>query len=162
MIAAYPDAEVKCNQWGAILQVKDYRLGIQIDWWYDFYSGLESVGRAISYPGESPPPPEPVTRVTDISMTSSRIKGKRTVTAFVAVDDEYWNAAVGATVLVDWTFPNGRAQRLWADTPSSGMARFEVRDGKSGTHTLVVVDVVFFEHRFDSERSVLTSSIKVK
>ena len=42
------------------------------------------------------------------------------------------------------------------------MARFELRDVKSGTHSLEVVDVVYLEHPLDREGSVLTSSIKVK
>ena len=109
-----------------------------------------------------PPPPEPVTRVTSISMWANKLKGKRTVWAYVWVDDEYWDDAAGATVFVDWTFPNGKTQRLEADTSSSGVARWEMPNGKTGTHTLEVVDVVFGEHRFDRENSTLTYSIKVK
>ena len=95
-------------------------------------------------------------------MTANKLKGKRTVTVFAWVDDEDWEDAVGATVVVDWTFPDGSTQRLQADTATSGMARFWVRNGKPGTRTLEVVDVVFGEHRFDRELSTLNSSIKVK
>ncbi|NIV40602.1 MAG: hypothetical protein GWN58_67760 [Anaerolineae bacterium] len=78
------------------------------------------------------------------------------------VDDEYWNDAVGATVIVDWTYPNGSTQQLQAVTSDSGVASFEVRNVKSGTHSLEVVDVVYLEHPFDREFGVLTSSIRVK
>jgi hypothetical protein len=37
-----------------------------------------------------------------------------------------------------------------------------VRNAKSGTHNLAVVDVEHLEHPFDREYGVLTSSIKVK
>jgi hypothetical protein len=165
VLAVYPNAVITYGLFGAMTQARDYELGITIEWVYHFYSGFLGVRMAISAPSEPPeppPPPEPVTRVTNVSMWANKIKGKRTVWAYVWVDDEYWHDAVGATVVVDWTFPNGSTQRLEADTSDSGMARFEMRNVKSGTHTLDVVDVEYFEHRFDRERSVLTSSIKVK
>jgi len=109
-----------------------------------------------------PPPPEPVTRVTNINLYANKIKGKRTITASVWVDDEYWNDAIGATVVVDWIYPDGSTQRLQAETASSGLARFEMLNVKSGTHSLEVVDVIFLEHRFDKQLSTLTASIKVK
>jgi hypothetical protein len=156
---------ISYGMFGAMTRARDYELGIIIEWHYHFYVGFLGASMTItapSEPPEPPPPPEPVTRVTNISMMANKIKGKRTVTAFAWVDDEYWDDAVGATVVVDWTFPNGSTQRLQQDTSSSGTARFEVRNVKSGTHTLEVVDVVFGEHRFDRELSTLTSSIQVK
>jgi hypothetical protein len=96
-------------------------------------------------------------------MYANKLKGKRTVWAYVWVDDENWDDAVGATVIVDWTYPNGSTERLEAVTSEdAGMARFEMSNVKSGTHSLEVVDVVYLEHPFDRERSTLTSSIKVK
>jgi hypothetical protein len=71
VIAAYPNALVNYDRWGHILQVKDYELGIQVDWCHDFYSPLKSVGMAIFYPSQPPPPPEPITRVTDIYLVPS-------------------------------------------------------------------------------------------
>jgi hypothetical protein len=117
---------------------------------------------APSDPPEPPPPPDPVTRVTNISLYDNKIKGKRTVWASVWVDDEYWEDAVGATVVVDWTYPNGSTQRFQYVTSDSGVASFEMRNVKSGTHSLEVVDVVYLEHPFDRELSTLTSSINVK
>lgn len=163
VVAAYPNAQVTYTSWGSILEVKDYELGIQVNWWYHFYSGTVSIGMAISAPSEPPPPPEPVTRVTSISMTANKIKGKRTVTAFVAVDDERWQDAAGATVVATWSLPDGTELGLEAVTSSSGQARFEVRNAKPGTHSLTVKDVLLPEHRFDRDSSsVLSRSLDVK
>jgi len=165
VLKVYPNAVITYNTFGAMTRARDYGLGITIEWVYDFYAGFLGVRMAISAPSdppEPPPPPDPVTRVTSISMWANKIKGKRIVWAYVWVDDEYWNDAVGATVIVDWTYPNGSTQRLQAVTSDSGVASFEVRNVKSGTHSLEVVDVEFGEHPFDREFGVLTSSIKVK
>jgi hypothetical protein len=166
VLAVYPNAVISYGLFGAMTQARDYELGITIEWVYHFYSGFLGVRMAISAPSEPPeppPPPEPVTRVTNINLYANKIKGKRTVWASVWVDDEYWDNAVGATVVVDWTFPDGSTQRLEAVTSEdAGMARFEISNVKSGTHSLEVVDVVFGEHRFDREYGVLTASIHVK
>jgi hypothetical protein len=119
----------------------------------------------ISAPRETPPPPQPpdpVTRVTSINLYANKIKGKRTVWASVWVDDEYWDNAVGATVIVDWTYPNDTTERLQAVTSSSGLAQFEMRNVKPGTYTLEVVDVIYLEHPFDRDYGTLTASIDVK
>ena len=165
VLAVYPDAVITYGLFGAMTKARDYGLGITIEWIYHFYSGFLGARMAISAPSEPPeppPPPDPVTRVTSISTWANKTKGKRTVWAYVWVDDEYWQDAVGATVIVDWTYPDGSTQRLQADTSSSGMASFEMHNVKTGTHTLEVVDVTYLEHPFDRERSMLTSSIKIK
>jgi hypothetical protein len=165
VLAVYPNAVISHGLFGAMTQARDYGLGITIEWVYHFYSGFLGVRMAISAPSdppEPPPPPEPVTRVTTVSMWANKIKGERTVWGYVWVDDEYWDDAVGATVLVDWTFPNGSTQRLQAVTEDSGVARFELQNVKRGTHSLEVVDVVYLEHPFDREFGALTSSIEVK
>jgi hypothetical protein len=167
VLDAYPNAEVTYWYDGSFVrQVRDWELGISVDRFWDFYCGCVYATISIFIPQEQPPPPpppEPVTRITNISMWDNKIKGKRTVWAYVWVDDEYWQDAVGATVIVDWTYPDGSTERLQAVTSEdAGMARFELRNVRSGTHTINVVDVVYLEHRFDREMSVLTSSIWVR
>jgi hypothetical protein len=165
VLAVYPDAVISYGLFDAMTRATDYEQGITIEWVYHFYSGFLGARMAIfepTEPPEPPPPPDPITRVTSISMYANKIKGNRTVWGYVWVDDEYWANAVGATVIVDWTFPNGSTQQLQAVTSDSGVASFEVRNVKSGTHRLEVVDVVFGEHPFDREYGTLTSSIKVK
>jgi hypothetical protein len=166
VLAVYPNAVITYGWFDAMTQARDYELGITIEWVYHFYSGFLGVRMAISAPSEPPeppPPPEPVTRVTNVNLYANKIKGKRTVWASVWVDDEYWDNAVGATVVVDWTFPDGSTERLEAVTlEDAGMARFEMSNVKSGTDSLDVVDVVFGGHRFDREYGLLTASIHVK
>lgn len=166
VLAVYPNAVITYGLFGAMTRATDYELGITIEWVYHFYSGFLGVRMGISAPSEPPPPPpprEPFTFVTNISMYANKIKGTRTIWAYVWVDDEYWDDAVGATVVVDWTYPDGSTERLQAVTSEdSGMASFEMRNVKTGTHTLEVVDVIYLQHPFDTERSMLTSSIKVK
>jgi hypothetical protein len=166
VLAVYPNAVITYGLFGAMTQARDYELGITIEWVYHFYSGFLGVRMAISAPSEPPPPPpprDPFTYVTNITMYANKLKGKRTVWAYVWVNDEYWDDVVGATVIVDWTFPNGSTERLEAVTSEdAGMARFEMSNVKSGTHSLEVVDVVYLEHPLDRERSTLTSSIQVK
>ena len=165
VLAVYPNAEITYGLFGAMTQARDYALGLTIEWVYHFYSGFLGVRMTISAPSEPPPPPqppEPVTRVTNINLYANKFKGKRTVTASVWVDDEYWENAVGANVIANWTHPDGSTERLQAVTNESGLARFEMNNVKSGTYTLDVVDVEYGEHRFDRELSTLTSSINVK
>jgi len=59
VIAAYPNAVVTYTSWGSISQVRDYVLGIQVNWDFSFYTESVSVSMAISYPSDPPPPPEP-------------------------------------------------------------------------------------------------------
>jgi hypothetical protein len=165
VLAVYPNAVITYGLFDAMTRARDYELGIMIEWHYSIYTGTFGVSMTILPPTETPPPPpppEPVTRVSNISLYANKIKGKRTVWGSVWVDDEYWDNAVGATVVIDWTYPDGSTQRLQADTDSSGLAQFTMRNVKSGTYTLDVVDVIYLEHRFDRELSKLTSSIDVK
>jgi len=165
VLSVYPNAVISYGLFDAMTQARDYELGITIEWLYSIYSGTFGVIMTISPPTETPPPPlppEPVTRVTNISLYANKVKGKRTVWAEVWVDDEYWDDVIGATVVVDWIYPDGSKQRLQVDTSSSGRASFEMRNVKTGTHNIEVVDVVYLEHRFDKELSKLTASIEVK
>ena len=162
--AIYPNAVISYGLFDAMTQARDYERGITIEWLYSIYSGSFGVIMTISPPTETPPPPpppEPVTRVTNISLYANKIKGKRTVWAEVWVDDEYWDNVVGATVVIDWTYPDGSKQQLQAVTSNSGLATFEIRNLKTGTYTLEIIHVIYLEHRFDRELSILTSSVEV-
>jgi hypothetical protein len=166
VLAVYPDAVISYGLFGAMTRATVYELGISIEWVYHFYSGFLGARMAIfepREPPEPPPPPDPITRVTNVSMYAHKLKGKRTVWAYVWVNDEYHQDAVGATVILDWTYPNGSTERLSAvTTEDAGMARFEMRNVKTGTHSVKVVDVVYEESPLDRARSNLTASIKVK
>ncbi len=167
VIDAYPNANITYWYDGTFVRrVIDWELGISVDRFWEFYCGCAVATITIFNPQEPPPPPptpDPFTRVTDASMYANKLKGKRTVWAYVWVDDENWADVVGATVIVDWIHPNGNTERLQAfTTENAGVARFEMLNVKSGTHSIEVVDVVYLEHPFHRENSVLTSSIEVK
>jgi hypothetical protein len=167
VLAVYPNAVISyTGLFGSMSRARDYELGIMIEWQYSIYSGALGVSLTILPPAETPPPPpppEPVTRVTNLNLYANKIKGNRTLTASVWVDDEYWANLPGATVVAVWTYPNGSMQQVQAVTSSSGLASFELFKIKSGTYKFEVVDVIYPKHRFDRELSTtLTASIRVK
>lgn len=162
VIAAYPSGLVTYNMLGSILQVKDYELGIQVNWAYNFYSGTTSVSMAISAPSVPPPPREKLTQVDGIELTASKAKGQRNVIALVKVEDDRTLAASGATVLATWILPDGTVLDVEDITSSSGYTYFEIPATSRGTHTLVIQDVILADHRFDADNSVLSARIKVK
>jgi hypothetical protein len=162
VIAAYPNARVTYNQWGAIYSVIDYPQGIEVIWAPNFYQGTVHIRMAIFYPREAPPLPEKLTYVYTIDLTPTKVKGQRKIRAFVGVRNETQLAAKGATVFARWTFPDGSTQAAESTTSLSGYAYFEINDIPRGTYTLTVEDVVLEDHRFDSENSVLSESVKVK
>lgn len=160
--AAYPNAEVTRNQWGALIRIKDYSLGIEILRSPNFYSGTVSVTMAIFVPGSAPPAPEKLTRVADIELTSKKAKGQRQIRALVKVENEGTFAAAGATVLATWEFPDGSTQPVADITSGSGFAYFEILRAARGTYTLRIDEVELVEHRFDRDNSVLDANITVK
>ena len=162
VIAAYPNGLVTHNMFGSILQVKDYELGIQVNWAYNFYSGTTSVSMAISAPSVPPPPREKLTQVDGIELTASKAKGQRKVIALVKVEDDRTLAASEAAVFATWILPDGTVLEVEDLTSGSGYAYFEIRGASRGTHTLVIQDVILADHRFDAGNSVLSASIKVK
>ncbi len=162
VIAAYPNAQVTYNPWGSVLQVKDYQLGVGVNWSYDFYTGTTSVSMAISFPSTPPPPRETLTRVSGIELTSNKTKGQRQVTALVRVQDDRGLAASGATVSAAWSLPDGSILRVEDVASSAGYAYFEILDAGRGTYTLNIDDVVLAEHRFDAANSTLSATIAVK
>lgn len=163
VVAAYPDAVVTKNQFGAIIHVQDYEQGIEINWFYNIYNPNQvSVSMLIRPPGDPPPPREPSTRVTDIDLTATKNKGQRKVTALVRVQDDLDRSASGALVKVSWTLPDGSSQAAEDLTSSSGYAYFEIDNAARGSYTLRVDDVVLDGHTFDRDNSVLSTSTNVK
>jgi hypothetical protein len=160
--AAYPNAEVTRNQWGAIVRIKDYPLGIEIVRSPNFYIGTVSVTMAISVPGSAPPPVEKLTRVTDIELTARKAKGRRQIRALVKVENETTLAAAGATVRATWKYPDGSAQPVVDITSLSGYAYFEILWAGRGRYTLRIDDVVLDGHRFDAQNSQLEATVTVK
>ncbi len=162
VIAAYPNAQVIYNMFGAIIQVRDYEQGIQVNWDHNFYSGTFSVRMAISEPSTPPPPREKLVRVVNIDLSARKTKGQRIVTAFVQVQDDRTLAASGATVSATWVHPDGSTENVEAITSGAGYAYFEIQPAKRGVYTLMIRGVLLDEHRFDDANSVLQASVQVK
>jgi hypothetical protein len=162
VVAAYPDAQVTYNQFGNIYSVVDYPLGIEVIWVPDFYTGQIHVRMAIFYSMVAPPLPEKLTRVTDINLTTRKVRGKRQVQAYVKVQNEQNLAAREANVIASWTFPDGSTQFVEDATSNSGYAYFEIINVPRGTYALTVDDVVLEDHVFDRDNSVLSASVNVK
>lgn len=162
VISAYPNAVVTYNSFGAILEVRDYGLGIQVNWVYDIYTGQTTVNMGISAPANPPPPREMRTVVTAIDMHTSKYRGDRSVIAQVRVQDDLTFAAAGAQVFATWQLPDGSSLDVVGTTSSAGVATFQVERTSRGVYTIVIDDVVLADHMFDPEASVLQASIKVR
>lgn len=153
MIAAYPDAQVTTNQWGAVIGVEDAPRGISVDWFHDFYGGFTTVSMEIFFPREPAPPQELITRLVDIELMANKNKGQREIRALLPVRNEKELAAAGATVSATWVLPDGSSQPVEDVTSSSGYAYFELLGVPRGTYTLIVDDVVLDGYSFDRENS---------
>jgi hypothetical protein len=162
VIAAYPNGVITYNAFGSILEVKDYELGIQANWDYDFYTGTTTVSMAISAPSTPPPPREKLTRVASVELVSSKERGQRQVRALVRVEDDRTLAAPDAIVFATWGLPDGTALQVEDTTSSSGYAYFELLHASKGTYTLTVDDVHLAGHRFDRANSVLWGSVQAR
>jgi hypothetical protein len=158
VIAAYPEAQVTYNMFGAIYSVVDAQQGIEIIWSPDFYSGTTHVSMAIFASRPPAPQPEQQTRVENIDLTAAKNRGRREIRALVQVQNEQGLAAGGATVSVTWTYPDGTSQSVQDVTSSTGYAYFEL----TGRLVLTVDDVTLVDHVFDRTGSVLSASVKAK
>jgi len=161
VIAAYPNAEISYNSFGGLYSVIDYQQGIQVLWVTDFYTGRIYVYMSIMFPGDPPPPPDNLLRVTDIDMTTSKVKGKRQIQAFVRVENERGSSISGATVSAHWTFPDGSTQAVENATYNTGYAYFPLAGIPRGNYSLTVDNVELEDYTFDIDNSVLSAGIYV-
>lgn len=158
VIAAYPDAEVTYNQWGAIVRVEDVRQGIRINWEHDFYSGFTNVSITIFFPREPVPPPDMI-RVADIEMTVDR----HSVTARVLVLDYDDQLVEGAVVDATWTYPKVDGLQVNGATASDGYATFRIDEARRGTYYLSINDETLDGYVYDYIHSTtLGIALKLK
>lgn len=163
VIAAYPNAEVTYSEFGAVVKIEDYALGIRVEYAFHYLSGTQTVNMLIRFPSDPPPPPpDKETHVIFIDLAVSKVKGDRQVRAYVHVDDENGQPAPEANVLATWIYPDGTTQAMEDLTASTGVAYFEILDAPRGTLTLRIDDVVLDGYRFDRDNSVLSASTTVK
>jgi hypothetical protein len=112
------------------------------------------------------PAPTPTLTAQSVEWTTSKAKGRRTISAAVLVVDESGQPVSGATVWGTIVFPSGIANG--ADEPQvtdgSGLATFAVgtRKPPKGTYGLYVNNVTLEGYVFDSVGSVHYSEVEVK
>lgn len=163
VIAAYPNAVVTYSSvFGNIESIEDRSLGILVDYSFEYLSGTLSVNMVTRFPSDPAPVPEKETHVTNIDLTTTKVKGDRQVRALVRVEDEQGRSVSDATVMATWVFTDGSEQAVNDLTSSTGYANFEILDAPRGVLTLRVDDVVLDGYQFDRANSILSASTMVK
>jgi len=110
--------------------------------------------------------PAPALTAKSVEWSSSKVRGRRTISAAVLVVDGAGQPVSGATVWGTIVYPSGISST--ADEPQvtdgSGLAYFTVgtRKPPKGTYGLYVNDVTLDGYVFDSVGSVHYSEIKIK
>ena len=104
------------------------------------------------FPSDPAPVPEQETHVTNIDLTTAKVKGDRQVRTLVRVEDERGRSVADATVMATWVFTDGSAQAVNDLTSSTGHAYFEILDAPRGILTLRVDDVVLERGRIAPHR----------
>jgi hypothetical protein len=117
---------------------------------------------SIRYPGNPPPPPENLLRVTDIDLNASKVRGRRRIQAWVRVENEFGASMSGASVFASWTYPDGSTQSAEDATSRIGYAYFEIVGVPRGTYDLNIENVILEGYTFDSANSILNASVNVK
>ena len=110
-------------------------------------------------PTETPPP-----TCTFHCLRSTRIRlrtpSRRSVSGRVTVQDQNGAPIPSALVVGRWTQPNGTQREQMAWTRANGVALFDTQ-GRLGTYTLTVVNIVRSGYTFDPDHSLLSESITV-
>jgi probable HAF family extracellular repeat protein len=98
-------------------------------------------------------------RSTSVTLRATVERWNRgfTVRGAVRAADENGAAVAGAMVLARWTLPDGSRQDQVAWTDGSGMAVVSTQ-GRSGTYTLTVVNMLLSLFTFDPSHSVLSAT----
>jgi hypothetical protein len=158
-VDTYPNATLTYNDYGTVIRLTDYDLGISISWdaVYIFYS----VSMSIFTPYTPPPPPPPpdYVRVADIEMSYDR----RSVTAKVLVLDEQDQPVEGAAVLAWWVYPknNNNNTNMYVNgtTDGDGYATFRINKAPRGDYRITVNNVSIDGYEFDTNNSILVGVI---
>jgi hypothetical protein len=154
----YPNATLYYNEFGNLIRLTDYDLGISISWdaVYIFFSASMSIFE----PYTPAPPPDPdLIRVADIQLTYDR----RSVTANILVLDEQDQPVEGAVVGVFWVYPlnrnNNTSMFTDATTASDGYAAFRIDKARPGDYRITITYVTKEGFEFDTDGSILVGSL---
>jgi hypothetical protein len=153
-IDTYPNATLYYNEFGSLVRLTDYDLGISISWdaVYIFFSASMSIFE----PYTPAPPPDPdLIRVADIEFSYDR----RSVTAKVLVVDEQDQPIEGAVVGGYWVHPvnknNNTTLFIDGTTAEDGFATFRIDKARPGDYRLTISYVNKEGFEFDVDGSIL-------
>lgn len=134
----YPNATLFYNDFGNVVRLTDYDLGITITWdaVYIFFSASMAIFEPFEY---VPPTPPDLVHVHSIDMGYDRWS----VTANILIHDEDHTPVEGATVGVFWVYPvnknNNSSMFDSAVTGSDGVATFTIGDkARPGDYRITV------------------------
>jgi len=156
---AYPDGEVTESVF--VTTLKDWGNGIQVRWQSGYLNQNVLVNILIFTPSDPPPPPparEPAVRVSQLDLT---IVKRAVIGQARVLNDLNWKVR-GADVHATWTLPDGSTRAARGTTNSFGVVEFRLGKARRGTYTLTIDDVVFEDHTFDTDNSVLSRTIVKK
>ena len=155
----YPDAVLFYDDFGALVRLTDYDLGISISWdaVYIFFSASMSIVEPYPY---IPPEPPNYIRVSDIEMTADR----RSVTANVTVVDDQGVPVEGAGVSGFWVYPlnknNNSTLFFSGTTGADGIAAFKIGDkARPGEYRIRIENVTKEGYVFDRDNSILVMTL---
>jgi hypothetical protein len=160
VLAAYPDADVTYYQYSwypdYVFSVTDYMRGIRVERPWNIYGGNASIFMSIFEPGPPPDPPDPPDRirVTDVTLTGYKVKGKENIVGTIQLETSTGDSAEGATISAYWSLPNGSKVQKQGTADSNGQITFTLTNvTKKGTHYLFVTDVVLEGFMYDKYNS---------
>jgi hypothetical protein len=151
---SYPNAILYYDDFGSLIRMTDYELGISISWEavYIFFSASMSIFE----PYVPPPPADPdLIRAADIQFSYDR----RSVTASVLVLDDQDQPVEGAVVGGYWVYPINKNNNTILFTNSiteeDGYASFEIDKARPGDYRITITGVTKEGYEFDFESSIL-------
>lgn len=186
---AYPQADLVYNQFGSLYQLRDAALGIQVNWFYNPYTGTVNVQMGIFLTAGSPtPPPTPTATATATPTPEPTDPPQPTQTATppeppvpantlivadidlfvtnsgrvyarVEVRDQDGGRVQGAAVSASWTLPGGELQPEAGSTRRSGLVQFRADNAGPGQYTLTIENIQKDGYSFAAGASVLSASI---
>lgn len=112
----------------------------------------------ITVTAPTPPPEDPVMKVTDIILSGRSLGRLVIISGRVVVEDENGRGLSGAQVEVRWTLPNGSMTTTTSTTNASGQARISQR-GPHGPYQVTILGVTKNGYQFDAAGSVVTDGI---
>jgi hypothetical protein len=167
LISAYPDAVLTYYQYSwypdYLFSLTEYTRGFRVERPWNFYGGNASIFMSIFAPTDGPPdPPDPpdLIRVTDVTLTAEKVRGKRNIVGSIQLETSTGHSGEGAAVSAYWALPDGSNIELQGTAGGDGSLSFTLTNAaKKGTHYLFVTDVALEGFVYDRYGSVTYGSL---